>query len=648
MERLMNDMREDFGCDRSPGWISAPGAQVVRGIIEGLPDIRAIERVDPQDVVPACMYDCLIRAAALFPEKPAILALQAGGSIELAARVSYREYLDQVTAAANLFRSLAAGERSVVAVMLPILPEALVAAWGAVTAGIATPINPHLEPDLVASILRSVQATVLVTTRAHGPSAADRLDEIAAQVPSLRQVLIVESDGPEKQFSAALAQHPRDALTFTPSRDRTAEGMYLPTGGTTAAPKLARLTQGGVVLSGWIAGAVMGAQEDEVIGIGMPLFHVGGMLMLGGRSAVLTQTALLLSPAGFRDRGLVGNFWNIARTHAMTSLIATPTTAAALSAREGDDHHGHVIRTFSSGGSTVPLELGRSFPRRFGTELREVWGSTEFHGFLACQPNGGKPLIGSVGRCVPWHEIKAVELDADNRFVREAQPGEQAIIVGSGPCLARGYVDASLDGQFFVTDGPDGKVWGSSGDLGRVDADGWIWIDGRAKDVIIRGGHNIDPALIEELLTSHPAVLHAAAVGLPDASKGELPIAYVELLPDANCTPQELLEHCRRNIQERAACPVSIVRLEAMPLTPVGKIFKPALRELAMRAAVEQTVQQIAGTVPQSIEVSMTAGRPRVTLMLDIAPSIAEKVMNALGAFAFETRLAPATSPAMD
>lgn len=643
----MNELREGFGTDRPLGWISAPGAPIVRGIIEGIPDIRAIEQVAPESVVPACMYDCLSRAAKLHPEKPAILALRAGGSTELAAQVSYGEYLAQVTAAANLFRSLAPDAPSVVAVMLPIIPEALIAAWGAITAGIATPINPHLEPSLVASILRSVGATVLITTRANGPSAADRLDEIIAQVPSLRRVLMVDGDEPDAEFASVLAQQRSDVLSFTPNRDRSAEAMYLPTGGTTAAPKLARLTQGGIVLSGWIAGAVMGARSDEVIGIGMPLFHVGGMLMLGGRSAVLGQTALLLSPAGFRDRGLVSNFWDIARAHAMTSLIATPTTAAALSARDGDDHHGHVIRTFSSGGSTVPLELGRSFPSRFGTELREVWGSTEFHGFLACQPNGGKPLIGSVGRCVPWHQIKAVELDGDNRFVRESLPGEQGIIVGTGPCLARGYVDPALDGQFFVTDGPDGLVWGSSGDLGRVDAEGWIWIDGRAKDVIIRGGHNIDPALIEELLTSHPAVLHAAAVGFPDPEKGELPVAYVELRAGVTCPPEELLAHCRGNIQERAACPVSIVPLDTMPLTPVGKIFKPALRELALRSAVEQVALRVAGALPQAIEVNMTEGRPRVTLALDTDAAVAEQVLDALRGFAFESRLAPAASPAI-
>lgn len=628
------------GNQRQPGWL--PGAQpgaFARGIIEGPDDILAIESVMPQAVLAGqTTYDCLAAAAALDPDKSAVVALRPGGSTEVAATLSYVDYLAQTTAAANLFRAIADGAPSIVALMLPIVPETLVAAWGATAAGIVTPINPHLEPALVVSILNATRATVLVSTTAHGPSAADQLETIVAQVPTLRRVLLVEGADPAADFAAALAEHSGNTLSFEPCRDPAAEAMYLPTGGTTAAPKLARLTHGGMVLSGWIAGAVMGARADEVVGLGMPLFHVGGMLMLAMRGAVLGQTILLLSPAGFRDRGVVSNFWEIARAHGMTSLIATPTSAAALHAAGDAVHDGHVIRTFSSGGSTIPLELGRAFPRRFGIELREVWGATEFHGFLGCQPNGIKPVIGSVGLRTPWHQIKAVELDSDNRFVREMPPGERGVIIGAGPCLALGYVDPSLDREFFVKDGPDGLVWGSSGDLGRVDADGYVWIDGRAKDVIIRGGHNIDPALIEEVLAAHPGVLYAAAIGFPDAAKGELPVAYIERIAGATCTPDELLDYCRNHIAERAACPVAVFPLDQMPLTPVGKIFKPALRDLALRHAVNEAVQARIGTAPVAIELETAAGRPHVTVYLsNVDAADAGEAAAALGGFAFET-----------
>jgi fatty-acyl-CoA synthase len=630
----------------SDGWLEGcePGSGFVRGRIEGAHDIEAIEQVTPESVLAGrTAYECLAAAAKLDPTKPAIIALAGGGSSEITVSLSYADYVAQATATANLFREVSGGGRSVAALMLPILPEMLVAAWGGTAAGIVTPINPHLESSLVVSILNAIQATVLVTTQVHGPSAADHLEMIVAQIPSLRRVFLVGSGNTDREFANALVGQSSDCLTFKPITDRGADAMYLPTGGTTAAPKLARLTHGGMALSSWIAGAIMGSASDEVIGLGMPMFHVGGMLMLGLRGAMLGQTVLLFSPAGFRDRRVLANFWEIARVHGMTSLIATPTTAAALHAATGESHRGHCIRTFTSGGSTIPLELGRTFPRRFGVELREVWGSTEFHGFLACQPNRIAPLIGSVGLRIPWHRIKAVELDEENRFKSEMPVGEQGVIIGCGPCLALGYVDPVLDRQFFVTGMPGGAAWGSSGDLGRVDANGFVWIDGRAKDVIIRGGHNIDPALIEEALAGRPEVLYAAAVGFPDAEKGELPVAFIEPRLGVAVDTADLLAHCRATIQERAACPVEIFVLEQMPLTAVGKIFKPALREMALRRAVSCVVQRTVGMQSALINTTMAGSRPRVTIHLSGAvPDQHERLAAAFAGFGFQTDIVAA------
>jgi fatty-acyl-CoA synthase len=127
--------------------------------------------------------------------------------------------------------------------------------------------------------------------------------------------------------------------------------------------------------------------------------------------------------------------------------------------------------------------------------------------------------------------------------------------------------------------------WLDSGDLGRLDAEGYIWLTGRSKDLIIRGGHNIDPVIIEEALNRHPAVETAAAVGLPDTYAGELPMVFVQLRPGASVTADELREFCRREIPERAAVPVQVALIAVMPVTGVGKIYKPALRlEAAQRA----------------------------------------------------------------
>lgn len=640
---LQGDPQLSSAVSRAPGWLDGhgPGAGIVRGIIEGPQDIAAIEQVDPATVLAgSTIYDGLKNVAERLPDKAAIIAMQTGRPDDPVRTISYRDYLRDVRRAANMFVDMAAGDTPVVAMMLPVIPEALVTAWGATAVGRLNPVNPHLEPAMVAAILSSVGATVLVTTTAHGPSAADRLDEIKAQVPSLRRVLLVDGGESNNDFNAALAgfsdREPHGALV----RDPHAICTYLPTGGTTALPKLARLTHRGMALNAWIGGAIMGASEDEVIGIGMPLFHVGGLIMLALRSAILGQTALLLTPSGFRDGGVVEHFWEHARRHTMTSLIATPTTAAALLNGKGDST-GHSIRTFTCGGSTVPVDLGRRFPEAFGVNLREVWGATEFHGFLGCQPNGIAPLIGSVGLRTPWHDVKAVLLDDDNRYLREAAPGEQGVIVGRGPCVCEGYLDPALDPGFFVEAMPDGARWGSSGDLGRVDAQGYIWIDGRAKDVIIRGGHNIDPKPIEEALCRHPAVLHAAAVGLPDAAKGELPMAYVQLVAGHDVPEGDLLEYCRAHLPERAGQPVSIVTLPAMPLTPVGKIFKPALRKDAMRRVVDTIVRQHCGEDDSwSVDLPDTKGRPMAVVRLNATQAAkVDALQSALGPFQFDAQV---------
>jgi fatty-acyl-CoA synthase len=142
-----------------------------------------------------------------------------------------------------------------------------------------------------------------------------------------------------------------------------------------------------------------------------------------------------------------------------------------------------------------------------------------------------------------------------------------------GPGVFSGYLSESHNRGAFIEPG-----WVNSGDLGRLDEDGYLWITGRAKDLIIRGGHNIDPLPVEEILFQHPSVALAALVGQPDAYAGELPLAYVQLKPDSKTTPAELVEFVRERTPERAAVPVNVVLIDAMPLTGVGKVFKPQLR----------------------------------------------------------------------
>ena len=179
-----------------------------------------------------------------------------------------------------------------------------------------------------------------------------------------------------------------------------------------------------------------------------------------------------------------------------------------------------------------------------------------------------------------------------------------------------GYVNDEHNVGAFVEPG-----WVNSGDLGRLDEEGYLWITGRAKDLIIRGGHNIDPAGVEETLYEHDAVGVAALVGQPDGYAGELPLAYVQLKPGASAEPQELLAHIREKTPERAAVPVDVVLVDEMPLTGVGKVFKPKLRWDAAKGVWRQSIFGFDGCQASVRSRARHARQSYVTVLDSTGPS---------------------------
>ena len=230
--------------------------------------------------------------------------------------------------------------------------------------------------------------------------------------------------------------------------------------------------------------------------------------------------------------------------------------------------------------------------------------------------------------------MEAVVLDGDGRFERMADVEEVGVIAISGPNVFKGYLDPRHDAGVWL-DIRDER-WLNTGDLGRRDADGYFWLTGRKKELIIRGGHNIDPRTIEEALTSHPGVAMAAAVGSPDAYAGEMPVAYVQLKPGATVTEQELLEHAALTIPERAAIPKRIKISSSLPTTAVGKLFKPALVE----REIEETVRAEAARVGAEV-ISVTVDRdPNFGLRAIVrAAAGAEKMKEALDRYAFRSEV---------
>ena len=597
-----------------------PASDVLRLSLSSANARDAIERHGADQLLPAwSIRGALAAAAAIEPEKAALVVLRDAASPDHVETIRYRSFVGRVDSAASLFRASSDGP-AVVSVLAPLLPEALAAMWGAAIAGVCNPINPFLEVRHIASIMNAGRSTILVTcTGAAGPGAWHQLDELVAMVPSLRRVLVIHPPGAHDapdDFERALAEYRGMRVDDAASGEPDRVCAYFHTGGTTAAPKLVQHTQRGQLLNAWISGSLLGPERDEIVAQGMPNFHVGGAILMNLRALVMGQTLLMLTPGGFRSPAVVSRFWDIARRHGVTSVVAVPTTCAALCADANATSEGHSIRTFSTGGGAMPRDLARGFQARFGIPLKELWGMTEFHGILSANPHGDeRPRIGSVGLPNPFHRVKALRLEG-SRYAGECTAGEKGTLAVSGPCMMPGYLGESAEASLRVQDMPGGESWLNTGDLGTVDADGFVWIFGREKDVIIRGGHNLDPGVVEDVLSRHPAVQVAAVVGEPCALKGELPLAYVQLRAGRMVAPAELLALCQRDVPERAAVPIDVIVIDAMPVTAVGKIFKPALRLDAMRRAAIKT-----DTMTQSLRSAFAGYTFETRIAVDAPPS---------------------------
>jgi fatty-acyl-CoA synthase len=371
-----------------------------------------------------------------------------------------------------------------------------------------------------------------------------------------------------------------------------------------------RHTQRGQLLNAWCCGAFSDSSAEAIVAVGMPHFHVGGAMCGALRAMVYGQTLVLVGPEGYRSPRVLASYWNLVEAHGVTDSISTPTTAAALASawtgQRAPRKYAH-----SAGGSAVPVRVAHEFQEKFGVPLHELWGMTELQGALIGNPQGALPQLGAIGLTFPYHRAKCISPEGQD--AREMPTNVMGLLTVSGPCVTDGYLDAARSRELFCSSGLPQR-WLNTGDLGRIDADGYVWLQGRAKDLIIRGGHNIDPLVIEAALAAHPAVLYAAAIGAPDCDKGEVPMAYVQLRPGERAEESDLLAHCRREISERAAVPRAVRVIDAMPLTAVGKIFKPQLRQDAVARCVRDVIAGLGGCEGVAAEVREAGGALRVVL----------------------------------
>jgi fatty-acyl-CoA synthase len=288
------------------------------------------------------------------------------------------------------------------------------------------------------------------------------------------------------------------------------------------------------------------------------------------------------------------NLWKLIERWRVSYLITVPTALSALMQRPINADVTSLRGAFS-GSAPLPIELFNRFEKATGVQIIEGYGLTECTCLVSCNPPEGTKKIGSVGLPLPYTQVRI--LQAVPGGFRDCGVDEVGEICVSNPGVFEGstYTEVDKNRDLFA----EGRFL-RTGDLGRMDADGYLYITGRAKDLIIRGGHNIDPAIIEEALMGHEAVAFVGAIGQPDAHAGEVPCAYVELVKGAGVDVDALYAYARAHIHERAAQPKHIEVLGELPKTAVGKVFKPDLRRLAITRVYDAELE--AAGLPVRVE----------------------------------------------
>jgi fatty-acyl-CoA synthase len=603
-----------------------------------LADIQRLEQRPLGETAPHRSPYALIRAAAeRFPEREAFSFLPDASLDSPPQRTRYRALLAGIHRAANLFRSLGVGPDDAVALLAPNTPEAHLVLWGAQLAGRVCPINYLLQPEHIAALLKASNAKLLV---ALGPNGELAVWPVAEQVVRhhalpLIQIRAAGQTAPEAPVLQELLAAQPDTLSFEPDLHPDRVVALFHTGGTTGAPKLAQHTQGNEAHTAWFAHAFYDMDEHAVEINGFPLFHVAGAFVYGLSLLAIGARQVLPTLSGMRNAGFVRQYWKFCERERVTHLACVPTVLASLMGVPIDADVSSV-RAAYTGGSPLPSELAQRFEAGTGIAVRNILGMTECAGLVSIEPLRGPRTPGSAGLRLPYTEVHAVPWREGAAQLHErCAAGETGVLVLRGPHVSPGYLDAARNAGLFE----DG--WIVTGDLGHLDEAGRIHVTGRAKDVIIRGSHNIDPGLVEDAFLAHPAVALCAVVAEPDAYAGEVPVAFVTLKPGAAIAAADLLAAVGPTVYERPACPKRVVLLEALPMTAIGKVFKPALRLRAIELRLTEWAVEIAPGRAVQVTAREEGGRQRATITLAGASDtvLANRLLEGLAAIAVPTEV---------
>jgi len=629
--------------------------------VASIADIQRMERIPlGERNLPDSTYAMLKAGAEIAPDAPALSFFLRAKDYRQPTVWTHRQLLRGIHRAANTFRRLGIQRDDVVAFVLPNLPQTHFVIWGAEAAGIAFAVNPLLESDDIRRLMRAGNVRWIVTLApTPGTDVWQKVAAAARDLPGLSGILTVSAapyatgisrivlEGYAKlrrrgQRSIRVLQFEREVVFANPDRLDFSSPVsddiasYFCTGGTTGLPKIAQRSHGSEVFDAWaMQSFVSGVFEPgKAIFCGLPLFHVNGQLVTGLAPWSQGAHVVMGTPQGYRGEGVLGLFWEIVARYKIAAFSGVPTVYSVLMQQPVGATDITSLEFGLCGAAPMPEELFRRFQAFTGVRILEAYGLTEAACVSSVNPPLAEPRIGSIGIRLPYQSMVTAILDEAGDFVRLADTGEIGTILISGPNVFAGYLDAAHNEGLWVEH--DGVRWLNTGDLGRQDAGSYFWLTGRKKELIIRGGHNIDPATIEDALYEHPAVALAAAVGRPDKHAGEVPVAYVQLKPGEDVDEVTILHFARERIGERAAHPKMVHILAELPVTAIGKIFKPALTMLEIQDVVETTARE---TGAQLASVQVAQDETRGLLATVSIEGDSSELRAALGAFTFAAEI---------
>jgi len=548
-------------------------------------------------------YDFRVPRSLTYPRQPlsALMDFAANqygertATIFYGAEMSYRDLRAHSVRLATALDALGIRPGDRVGIMLPNCPQFFIAFYAILRLGaVVVPLNPlYVERELRYVVEDS------------GMRALIALDTMAPKVMAVR-----EQAGPELVIFAGLQDYMPEPVrpiylervraqgmsTETPAgpglyrwtelMERAGERFFQPpvnpledvavlpyTGGTTGLPKGVMLTHFNLfanVIQAYVWAREFVRRGEERYLVVLPLFHSFGMTSLMN-VGMFNGASFILLPRFDVEEAL-----NAIRTYQPTFLPAVPTMYIALlnHPRVAESGLGS-IRLCNSGAAPLPVEVIQQFARFSSGTFIEGYGLTEASPITHINPIMNLKKLGSVGLPIPDTDARIVDVETGTR---ELAPGEIGELVIRGPQVMKGYWNRPEETAQTLRDG-----WLYTGDIARMDEDGYFYIVDRKKDMILTGGFNVYPREVEEVLYAHPAVLEAAVVGVPDPYRGEAVKAYVVLRPGAQASEAEILEHCRRNLAPYKV-PREIEFRDSLPKSMVGKVLRRVLREAAPAA----------------------------------------------------------------